>query len=192
MYEVLEIEGKLLDQHHERMTFFLGELSDPKDEIYGLSTDKDEDRESQFWTENFDWNAEIWFSTRFRKYQDGQELIADVDYTPVDTDYTAGHTKADFARLRVWVSNGTLNAGSVVILQRGDDTKASCRYCGAIMTYAQCLDHTGRNERDAMELFTALAWAHGYSEMSRNPKVTNFAQGEVSINTKAIWDNYRA
>jgi hypothetical protein len=137
------------------------------------------------------------------KYQDQHHLDTDAEYkisdqtlvtyhqplTPFAQDYELGHTRSVFASMRVWNSNGRLNVGSMVI--EPENQRAVCRYCGSKITYAQCLAHVNNSEWDAKELFTAMTWAHGYTEMSRNPRVTNFAQGEVSIDTKAIWQNYQ-
>lgn len=135
--------------------------------------------------ESYDWEAELWFQASFPQVEK-QEALESSEFAQ---NYELGHTRSVFAMMRVWNSNGTLNVGSMVI--QPEKQRAVCRYCGAVITFAQCLAHVNNSEWDAKELFTAMTWAHGYTEMSRNPKITNFAQGEVSIDTKAIWENYR-
>jgi hypothetical protein len=96
----------------------------------------------------------------------------------------------DAARYRIYRSNGRLNVGSMTLVSVGPDASAVCRYCGKRVTMAQCVARTMGDNDAAEELFTALVFAHGYSEQSRFLARDGKIGGAYAIDTKAIWDNY--
>lgn len=92
--------------------------------------------------------------------------------------------RIDYARIRSYKSRaprtiptgtipaGTTMVGAMAIARTASDVIAVCTRCGKRITYGMALTITAGNEREAMELFTLAAIAHGNNEFARYRRLT--------------------